>query len=102
MFERSSSSEALALVILDPDFPGSVEKDLLEEMSKRFPAIPLVVHSYRPDYVDRPDLLGMATLVEKDGRSVVALKNVISKILMQADPPKPRELRRSGERDSVI
>jgi len=75
------SQESLDLVILDLDLPEANGICILEKINDRIPTLPVVVHSFLSDYTYHPMLLDAAGVVEKNGVSIVKLKEVVSEVL---------------------
>lgn len=69
------------LVILDPDLPGSDNIPLLEKISDRVPVLPIVVHSFSPDYCNQTFGSASIHFVEKRGSSIEYLKKEIFRLL---------------------
>jgi DNA-binding NtrC family response regulator len=70
--------QPLHLVILDPDFAD--RSDILEKIQDRIPAIPVVVHTLSPERLEGLWLSEAVTIVEKNGNSIVDLKEVVSSL----------------------
>jgi DNA-binding NtrC family response regulator len=70
--------QPLHLVILDPDFAD--RSDTLEKIQDRIPAIPVVVHTLSPERLEGLWLSEAVTIVEKNGNSIVGLKEVVSSL----------------------
>jgi DNA-binding NtrC family response regulator len=70
--------QPLHLVILDPDFAD--RSDILEKIQDRIPAIPVVVHTFSPERLEGLWLSEAVTIVEKNGNSIVDLKEVVSSL----------------------
>jgi DNA-binding response OmpR family regulator len=69
------------LVIVDPDLPDMGEFSLLEVIRTRAPNLPVVVHTFLVEYINHPVVLSSAAVVEKDGRHVDRLKDVVGEVL---------------------
>jgi CheY-like chemotaxis protein len=69
------------LVIIDPDLPDMGEFSLLEVMRRRNPDLPVVIHTFLAEYINHPIVLSSAAVVEKDGRHVDRLKDVVQEVL---------------------
>jgi len=69
------------LVIMDPDLPDMEEFSLLEVMRRRRPELPVVIHTFLAEYMNHPIVLSSAAVVEKDGRHVDRLKEVVHEVL---------------------
>lgn len=74
------------LLIVDPDLPDMEEIALLELMRSRAPDLPVVVHTFLADYIQHPIVLSSAAVVEKDGRHVDRLKNIVRDLLGKSYP----------------
>ena len=74
-------SDRLDLVILDLDLPDMDDLDVLGGLENRLPNLPVVIHTYRSEYMNHPGVLGIATVVEKTGKSIDDLKRVVTEIL---------------------
>ena len=79
-------SRAPDLVIVDPDLPDMGEFSLLELIRTRAPELPVVVHTFLAEYINHPVLLSSAAVVEKDGRHVDRLKDVVGEVLRSCSP----------------
>ena len=86
ILEGIYSSERLDLVILDLDLPDMDDLDLLGGLENRLPNLPVVIHTYRSEYMNHPGILGIATVVEKNGKSIDDLKRVVTEILRKTHP----------------
>jgi len=74
-------TDRLDLVILDLDLPDMDDLDVLGGLENRLPNLPVVIHTYRSEYMNHPGVLGIATVVEKTGKSIDDLKRVVTEIL---------------------
>ena len=78
--------DPLDLIILDPDLPDADETHMLENLLDRIPMLPVVIHTYASDYgiglKDKTDVV----FVEKGGRSVERLKQVVYEALIERLP----------------
>ena len=80
------------LVILDPELPGADDIPLIEKISDRVPVLPIVVHSFSPDYGNQTRGMASVHFVEKKGSSIEHLKKEIFRLLNNnhskiGDPP---------------
>ena len=75
------SHEHLDLLVLDPDLPDAAEVDVLEELQKRVPTLPVVVHTFFDEYLKREFRLSAHVFVEKSSTNIDILKEVISEML---------------------
>ncbi len=69
--------EPLMLVIIDPDLPDMEETALLKKIGNRIPALPVVIHAFQSDGTDYSVYLKKIDFVEKGGRSIERLKQVV-------------------------
>jgi DNA-binding NtrC family response regulator len=70
------------LLILDPDLPGIEPNTLLEKLADRIPALPVVLHTHRShDEALFTTNNPWVTVIEKDGDSVVRIKEIVGKLL---------------------
>jgi DNA-binding NtrC family response regulator len=76
------------LLIVDPDLPDIDEIPLLEVMSARAPGLPVIVHTFLADYIHHSGVLRTAAVVEKDGKHVDRLKNIVHDLLRKPYPRK--------------
>lgn len=74
------NNESIDLVILDPELPYSDEKSLLEKINDRVPSLPVVVHSFSPDYNDQSEMSDTVNFVEKKGSSIEHLKKEVFRL----------------------
>lgn len=77
-------NEPLDLLIVDPDLPDIDVSSLLTKLQNRIPFLPVVVHSFLPDYSDHSDELSHFLLVEKKGNSIEHLKKIVHDILYES------------------
>ena len=73
--------EPLDLVILDPDLPGADDAQVLQHLLDRNPMLPVVVHTCASEYGISLKGKKKVVFVEKTGRSVERLKQVVSESL---------------------
>ncbi len=74
--------QPLHLVILDPDFAD--RSDILDKIQDRIPVIPVVVHTLSPERLDGLWFSDTITVVEKNGNSIVDLKEVVASLLSKS------------------
>lgn len=74
------NNESIDLVILDPELPYSDDKSLLERINDRVPSLPVVVHSFSPDYDDQSEMFDTVNFVEKNGSSIEHLKKEVFRL----------------------
>lgn len=76
--------DPLDLIIVDPDLPGAEPLDLLRDLQRRRPPVPVVVHTH---YINSgPEAAGCSgadrcLMIEKGGSSVEKLKQVAFQML---------------------
>ena len=80
--------EHLDLLIMDPDLPDVSISTIFEKLENRIPTLPVVIHGFPPDYIDKPDILKKTPFVEKRGDSIEHLKRVVFDILWKSHPDK--------------
>lgn len=80
------SGEPLDLLILDLDLPDAGQMSILEEVQKRIPTVPVVVHTFLSEYLNHPLILSNVAFVEKEGTNIDTLKNVVLNVLRQSYP----------------
>ncbi|CCH47927.1 response regulator [Pseudodesulfovibrio piezophilus] len=67
LFFKLETAPLPHVVILDIDTSESSGRDLLHQMEKRFPQIPLILHTYLQDLPDDTTLYQVTAMVEKNG-----------------------------------
>ena len=78
--------EDFDLLILDLDLPDAGELDVLEELRKCIPTLPVVVHTFLSEHVNRPPVVSMTAFVEKKGTNIDSLKEVVMDMLHKCYP----------------
>lgn len=73
--------ESADLLILDPDLPDAEESLLLKKLRQRIPYLPVVFHTFFPDYISASKIIHPTEFVEKGGNSIEKLKKVVTEIL---------------------
>ncbi len=73
--------ESADLLILDPDLPDAEESLLLKKLKQRIPYLPVVFHTFFPDYISASKIVHPTEFVEKGGNSIEKLKKVVMEIL---------------------
>lgn len=71
----------LDLVILDPDLPDVEQTELLQKIGARIPPLPVVIHAFNSEETNYLSYLKHAIFIEKAGRSIEKLKQVVREIL---------------------
>jgi DNA-binding NtrC family response regulator len=87
VLERVYQNESIDLVIIDPDMPDASKEELLAQLSDRIPNLPVVIHSFSTDPAYQKKGPVDVTFVEKEGRSIEALKKVVIQILSRRRQP---------------
>jgi DNA-binding NtrC family response regulator len=72
------------LVILDPDLPDGSDVNILDQILEKRPSLPIVVHTYHPQYLERPEPPENMATVEKTGTSIEGLKKVVLDLLRRS------------------
>lgn len=73
--------EPADLLVLDPDLPDAEESLLLKKLKQRIPYLPVIFHTFFPDYITASRMINPTAFVEKGGSSIEKLKSVIREIL---------------------
>ena len=77
VLKMAFQDEPLDMIILDPDLPGADEGQLMAQLLDRISMLPVVMHTHASENsIDLKDKKNVV-LVEKDGRSVERLKQVV-------------------------
>ena len=77
------------LVILDIDLPDAGDFGILEKLQKRIPTLPVVVHTFLPEYLNHTGVLSTMAFVEKNGNSIECLKRTVLDILEKSHSWRP-------------
>ena len=75
---RSAYADNLIdVIILDPDLPGDINRNLLKSLRSRIPAIPVIIHALGQDM--KHDTLGGGDeiFVEKQANSIEQLRKIV-------------------------
>ena len=83
VLKRAFQGESLDLIILDPDLPDADEAHVLEHLLNRIPVLPVVVHTYPSEHGSDSKDMNDVIFVEKSGRSVERLKQVVYEALIE-------------------
>ncbi|MDQ1330229.1 MAG: hypothetical protein QG578_492 [Thermodesulfobacteriota bacterium] len=75
--------EPVDLLILDPDLPDADETLLLKKLRQRISYLPVVFHTFFPDYLVASKIINPTEFVEKGGSSIEKLKKVVKEILFK-------------------
>lgn len=78
--------EPVQLIVLDPDLPDTDACRVLTNMHRRFPSLPVVIHTFASVYRtcrSLPSMPGRAIFIEKNGDSIEVLKQVVTGILKE-------------------
>jgi DNA-binding NtrC family response regulator len=73
------------LLILDPEVPFADGLDIVTQLQDRQTALPVIIHTFLPEYAGNPAFQGAAGLVEKRG-NIEQLKVVVIDILQKWYP----------------
>jgi DNA-binding NtrC family response regulator len=76
-----NSEQPPDLLILDLDIPYEGWPDLLKQIRRCTPAIPVVIHTLLTEYAGHPDLQDTAAFLEKSGNTDT-LKKAVRDVLM--------------------
>ena len=88
VLKRAYDPDLVDILILDLDLPHADEiEEIMEKLSRRFPPLPVVIHSFLSDYNNHLDTLNAAAYVEKEGDSIDRLKEVVSELLGNFNQP---------------
>ena len=71
----------LDLIILDPDLPDVEQTVLLKKIGARIPPLPVIIHAFESEEINYPFYLRHVAFVEKGGRSIEKLKQMVKEIL---------------------
>ena len=71
----------LDLILLDPDMPDTGKSFLLKKLGDRIPPIPVVIHTLDSEDTNYSLYLKQAVSVEKEGKSIERIKQIILEIL---------------------
>jgi len=81
LLEGNDDFRFMDLLIIDPDLPGMDVSDIYKKLEKRFPEVPIVIHTYLSEYLNKKPAVIGAIYVEKDGNSIDRLKRIAKNIL---------------------
>jgi DNA-binding NtrC family response regulator len=73
--------EPIDLLILDPDLPDPDVSYILMELQDRVPRIPVIFHTFPPDFTQYSSIMQDAVFVEKKGNSILELKQMVEALL---------------------
>jgi DNA-binding response OmpR family regulator len=73
--------EPVDLLILDPDLPDSDVLNILKELEDRVPKIPVIFHTFLPDFAQYSGIMKDAVFVEKKGNSILEIKQMVEALL---------------------
>ena len=69
-------SNAIGLIIVDPDFPDISEHDLINRLSHRIPGVPIIVHTHDSSPERGLETGAALSTVEKRGNSIERIKQL--------------------------
>ncbi len=81
MLKSVYQKEPIALLIIDPDLPDPDVDRILMELQDRVPRIPVIFHTFSPDFVQYSSTMEDAVFVEKKGSSILELKQMVETLL---------------------
>jgi DNA-binding NtrC family response regulator len=85
ILEYVARTDALDLLILDPDLTSQTDPEILRKIRSVSPDIPVVIHSFLPESRELADLSPNVTFVEKQGNSIDQLKQTIYRLVRPLD-----------------
>jgi CheY-like chemotaxis protein len=84
--------EPIDLLILDLHLPDAIEVDILEELKNKFPALPVVLHTFLRDHTGHCFASSVITLVG----SIVDINKVVSVVLRKCYPLRFESMKKAG------
>ncbi|MBW1916062.1 MAG: response regulator [Deltaproteobacteria bacterium] len=78
VFRYIEHDKSIDLLILDPEMPDLDENTLLEEIHRKNPALPVIIHTLSKEYKIAENSHNIAAVIEKIDNSVESLQEVIS------------------------
>ena len=81
-------NQPLDVIIIDPDMPDVNVPETLKLLRDRVPQVTIVLHTFFADYEEYGKVLDEAIFVEKQGNSIVGLKQVIQSNLKTKVEPR--------------
>ena len=85
MWGRINGGDPPHLLILDPEIPYLDEPEVWARLKDRQPPLPVVVHTFLPDYHNNPTLPIAAAFLEKKGDTDL-LKTVVAEVIEKHYP----------------
>lgn len=82
IYHISGLSGHSLLIILDPDLPDAEQAPLERILNERIPPIPVIIHALNPDFLNHNRYLNAKEIIEKDDRSIEALKKAVNRIMI--------------------
>jgi DNA-binding NtrC family response regulator len=73
------------LVILDPEIPYGGELAILDQINKKDPPLPIIIHTFLTEYASHPSIERVGAFVEKRG-NIDHLKEAVSRVLQTCYP----------------
>jgi DNA-binding NtrC family response regulator len=81
VIDKLRPSNRLDLIIIDPDIVDLRESDLLEILGGSHFSLPVVIHTFSKDDLNKNVIEKAASVVEKGGGSIELLKQAVFEIL---------------------
>jgi DNA-binding NtrC family response regulator len=86
LFNIVDGDAAADLLILDLDMPFAGGLAVLEELQRRKPLLPVVIHTFPTEYATHVAVQAAAAFLEKTGSNIDHLKTVIRSVLERFYP----------------
>jgi DNA-binding NtrC family response regulator len=88
--------EAPDILVLDLNMPGGSRLTTLEQVQKRKPHLPVIVHTVLTEYAQHPTVKKAAMFWEKRGNDIDGFKAMVAEVLQKAYPYRSSELCRTN------
>ena len=86
LFKIVDADAAADLLILDMDMPFAGGLAVLEELQRRKPLLPVVIHTFPTEYSNHDAVTKAAAFLEKTGSNIDHLKSVVRSVLERFYP----------------
>lgn len=86
ILKRTEGRDSPDLLILDLDMPYVNGPGVLEDISNRNPAMPVIVHTFLTEYIEHPAVKRTAGFWEKRGDNIDGFKTMVKEVLQQWYP----------------
>ena len=86
LFKIVDADAAADLLILDMDMPFAGGLAVLEELQRRKPLLPVVIHTFPTEYSTHDAVQKAAAFLEKTGSNIDHLKSVVRSVLERFYP----------------